>query len=190
MNKIFLTFSSLIIILFISCLDDSSSTELSILGTWNVNKMDNYESADCTGDSTDGMGMGELGSITMTWEFTNDNIFWESNAEFSDTLLCALAFGIIENDTCLIFGGLSELPIDSLCNFWQGSLSNGLCNTTSLITMEYELLDNNQMQLTTNAGTDSSSSRIGTYQLFNTNLTISMVDTSIMADSSKCKLLN
>ena len=51
--------------------------------------------------------------------------------------------------------------------------------------MEYELLDNNQMQLTTNAGTDSSSSGIGTYQLFNTNLTISMVDTSIMADSSK-----
>ena len=51
--------------------------------------------------------------------------------------------------------------------------------------MEYELLDNNQMQLTTNAGTDSSSSGIGTYQLSNTNLTISMVDASIMADSTK-----
>ena len=54
--------------------------------------------------------------------------------------------------------------------------------------MEYELLDNNQMQLTTNAGTDSSSSEIRTYQLSNTNLTISMIDTSIMADSSKCTI--
>ena len=44
--------------------------------------------------------------------------------------------------------------------------------------MEYELLDNNQMQLTTNAGTDSSKSAIGTYQISNTNLKISMVDTS------------
>ena len=152
--------------------------------------MDNYESATCTGDSTDGMvGMGGLGSITMTWEFTNDNIIWESNAEFSDTLLCALAFGIIENDICLIFGGLSELSIDSLCNFWQGSLSNGLCNTTSLITMEYELLGINQMQLTTNAGTDSSRSGSGTYQLSNTNLTIFMADTTIIADSSYCTII-
>jgi len=52
----------------------------------------------------------------------------------------------MENDTCLILGGLSELPIDSLCNnLMQGSLSNGLCNATGLISMEYELLDNNQM---------------------------------------------
>ena len=97
----------------------------------------------------------------------------------SDTLLCALTLGVMENDTCLILGGLSELPIDSLCNnLMQGSLSNGLCNATGLISMEYELLDNNQMQLTTNAGTDSSISATGTYQISNTNLTISMVDTS------------
>ena len=64
----------------------------------------------------------------------------------SDTLLCALTLGVMENDTCLILGGLSELPIDSLCNnLMQGSLSNGLCNATGLISMEYELLDNNQM---------------------------------------------
>jgi len=73
MNKKVLTFSSLIIVLFISCSDDSSSTEPSILGTWNMNKMDVYEDLEYTGESTDGMGMnmGGLASVTMTMEFTN-----------------------------------------------------------------------------------------------------------------------
>ena len=189
----------LLVFISFACEDSTADEEITPVGSWNVTTQLEYENSGCTGtydnflDSLNAI----WGEDAITYSLIFDDVQVTNRLELSvsDQYMCNAVTegeGAIDatGDSCLIsYNSYSYgYSLDSLCIiFLDGSYSAGNCNVIESGVFDYQTTDNT-ITFTEYAGTDSSESTMGTWEINNNVLTITTSDDSSCSVISATKL--
>ena len=167
-------------ILFFACeADEADEAVTTVVGSWTVTAFDEYSGATCTGtpewtlDSTKAM-IGD-GSMTLTVEFTEDQVTMTSDISLSADALCTMIGATLEGDSCISENGNSA--VDELCVWMEGTYANSTCSLGDSETSSYTTVED-AITVTHYAGTDSAEVETGTWSIASDVLTMSLASDS------------
>jgi len=167
-------------LVFFGCEADEDNPTL--VGTWIVNNMNEYSGPDCSGTpetTLDSMAALFGDDLTLSWEFTEDEITFNMDAVMTAEYLCSMMGGTLDGDSCGVsFGTMSmNYPVDSLCIMMEGTYSNSSCALSISDTFSYTT-NEDEITMTQYAGTDSAEVQTGTWEISDEILTITVSDDS------------
>ena len=164
-------------VMFFAC--ETEEDDPTLVGSWTVTAFDEYSGATCTGtpewtlDSTKAM-FGD--AMTLTVEFTEDQVTMTSDLSLSADALCTMMDGTLDGDNCVTANG--SLAVDELCvNMMDGTYANSTCSMGDSETSSYTTVDD-AITMTQFAGTDSAEVQTGTWSISADVLTMSVADDS------------
>ena len=191
----------IILLMFVSfaCEESTTEEEVTPVGSWNITSQLEYENSGCTG--TYESFLDTLHSLWGNEAFTYSLVFNDMQVtntlelSISDQVMCDAITGgegaiDASGDSCLItYNSYSYgYSLDSLCIiFLDGSYSTGNCNVVESGVFDYET-NEETITLTEYAGTDSSDTTMGTWEVNNDVLTITTSDDSSCTIISASKL--
>jgi hypothetical protein len=163
-------------LVFFACEADEEVT--TVVGSWTVTAFDEYSGATCTGtpewtlDSTKAI-FGD--AMTLTVEFTEDQVTMSSDLSLSADALCAMMGATLEGDSCIATQG--NWAVDAVCTMMEGTYANSTCSLGDSETSSYTTVDD-AITMTQFAGTDSAEVQTGTWSISADVLTMSLATDS------------
>jgi len=170
----------LIMLFTFGCEDTDVTSELSLLGTWNVTSSKSYENLECTGvfenvlDSTIAL-IGDSFLQTLTVSETQAVMGFEALLTSSD--LCDQINGTLVGDSCVSEYYQLSVSLDTLCANFDGTLTSNGCSLSQSDSLGLLILDGMTLQLIEHAGTDSADVMSLSYLLTETTLTLTETGT-------------
>jgi hypothetical protein len=163
-------------LVFFAC--EADADDPTLVGTWNATAFEEYSGATCTGtpewtlDSTKAI-FGD--DVTLTVEFTEDQVIMTSGFSLSADALCAMMGATLEGDSCIATQG--NVAVDAVCTMMEGTYANSTCSLGDSETSSYTTVDD-AITMTQFAGTDSAEVQTGTWSISADVLTMSVADDS------------
>ena len=164
-------------LVFFAC--EADADDPTLVGSWTVTAFDEYSGATCTGtpewtlDSTKAI-FGD--AMTLTVEFTEDQVTMSSDLSLSADALCTMIGATLEGDSCIATQG--NLAVDELCvNMMEGTYANSTCSMGDSETSSYTTVED-AITVTHYAGTDSAEVETGTWSIASDVLTMSLASDS------------
>lgn len=167
-------------LVFIAC--EADEDDPTLIGSWTVTAMEEYSGTSCSGTpetTLDSMTAIFGDDVTLSMDFTEDEVTFGLDASLSAEYLCSMMGGTLDGDSCGISYGTMSMnyPVDSLCFMLDGTYSNSSCSLSNSETSSYTT-DEDVITLTQYAGTDSANVQTGTWSIASDVLTISVADDS------------
>ena len=167
-------------ILFFAC--EADEEDPTLIGLWTVTTYEAYEGTTCSGTpewTLDSMSAMFGDDLSLTMDFTADEVTLNSSASLSAEVLCSMMGGTLDGDTCgiSIFGYSGNIPVDSMCFEMEGTYANSSCTITDSDTRLYSTEDD-AITVTYAAGTDSAEVETGTWSISGDILTMSVAGDS------------
>ncbi|MBC8467567.1 MAG: hypothetical protein H8D58_03155 [Candidatus Marinimicrobia bacterium] len=163
-------------LVFFAC--EAAEAVTTFVGTWNLTAMDEYSGASCIGtpewtlDSTKAI-FGD--DVTLTLEFTEDQLTMTSDISLSADALCAMMGATLEGDSCIATQG--NVAVDAVCTMMEGTYANSTCSFGDSQTSSYTTVED-AITVTHYAGTDSAEVETGTWSIASDVLTMSLASDS------------
>ncbi len=165
-------------LVFFAC--EADEDDPTLIGSWTVTAFDEYSGASCTGtpewtlDSITASGQ----NLSLTMEFTEDQVTMVSDASMSADAICTMMGGTLDGDSCGFSPYYGNFAVDEMCvNMMEGTYANSTCSRGDSETSSYTT-DEDAITVTHYAGTDSAEVETGTWSIASDVLTMSLASDS------------
>jgi len=167
-------------ILFFAC--EADEEDPTLIGLWTVTAYEDYEGTTCSGTpdwTLDSMSAIFGDDLSLTMDFTADELTRSMSASLSAEVLCSMMGGTLDGDSCgfSFFGYSANMPLDEICLEMEGTYANSSCAITDSETLSYSAEDA-AITITAYAGTDSAEVETGTWSISGDVLTMSVAGDS------------
>ena len=170
------------LLLIISCEEEEEDT-FSLVGTWNIASITEFDNKDCTvdtsstaTDSTDEGDISDIGEWSGTITFTDSTATADYIFSIKFQSYCEMLDGTMEGTTCTVVfeGGSLEMTetmfSEELCDEEGSAYSDGGCNMSESFAFDYTLDGSEYCEL----DDEDDTPHCGTAEVTKTSATITM----------------
>ena len=167
-------------ILFFAC--EADEEDPTLIGLWTVTAYEDYEGTTCSGTpdwTLDSMSAIFGDDLSLTMDFTADELTRSMSASVSAEVLCSMMGGTLDGDSCgfSFYYYPANVSLDEICLGMEGTYANSSCAITQSETRSYSTEDD-AITFTYAAGTDSAEVETGTWSISGDVLTMSVAGDS------------
>jgi len=165
-------------ILFFAC--EADEEDPTLIGLWTVTAYEDYEGTTCSGTpdwTLDSMSAIFGDDLSLTVEFTEDQVTMTSDLSLSADALCTMFDATLEGDSCISAWGGENVAVDAVCTMMDGTYANSTCSLGDSETSSYTTVED-AITVTHYAGTDSAEVETGTWSIASDVLTMSLASDS------------